>query len=200
MQRFSIRFSTPTPVSLYFSLSSAFRMPPFSLIFWTASLHASFTHATSCKRCLNCQSNFRLKVFLLFLTPTAVSLFVYSFFCFCVPVFSLIFWTGSLLCLLYACHLMQRCVPASAFQHLWSSICVSASTFQYLWFSIRVSASTFQHLWFSSRVPAFMFQQSCFSIRVPAVVFQHLCFSLYISVSVIQHSCFNIYVSTSVIQ
>ena len=63
-------------------------------------------HATLCSSCLNCQSNFRLKVFLLFLTPTAVSFFVYSFFCFCVPIFSLIFWTGSLLCLLYACHLM----------------------------------------------------------------------------------------------
>jgi hypothetical protein len=119
------------------------------------------------QRCLNCQSNFRLKVFLLFLTPTAVSFFVYSFFCFSrasiLPDF--LNWLFTLPPLRMPPHVT-----------LCSSICVSASVILHLCFSIYVSASVIQHL--------------CFSIYVSASVIQHLCFSIYVSASVIQHLCF----------
>ena len=157
MQRFSMRFSTPTTVSLSFILSSAFacyHSPWFSELTLCMPPLRMPHHATLCSSCLNCQSNFRLKIFLLFLTPTVVSFFVYSFFCFSHASVSLIFWTGSLLCLLYTCHLMQRCVPTVVFQQSCSSICDPAFVFQHLRLSICDSALVFQHLWFSSCVSA----------------------------------------------
>jgi hypothetical protein len=139
-----------------------------------------------CSSCLNCQSNFRLKVFLLFLTPTAVSFFVYSFFCFShasvLPDF--LNWLFTLPPL--------RMPPHAT---LCSSICVPASVFQHSCSSSRVPAVVF-----SSRVPAFV---SCSSSRVPAsicvsafsivfsIVFQQSCsasvFSICVSASTFQH-------------
>jgi hypothetical protein len=104
---------------------------------------------------------------------------------------------------------MQRCVPASAFQHLCSSICVSASVCQHLrlCFSFYVPASlvcvdildcsiTDCHQWHSltvfviSCVAAFVsvFQQLCSSICVSASVCQHLrlCFSFYVPASLVR--------------
>jgi hypothetical protein len=134
-------------------------------------------HATLCSSCLNCQSNFRLKVFLLFLTPTAVSFFVYSFFCFShasvLPDF--LNWLFTL-------------PPLHMPPH--ATLCSSS----------RVPAVVFQHSCSSSRVPASVILHLCFSIYVSASVIQHLCFSIYVSASVIQHLCFSIYVSVSVIQ
>ena len=174
MQRFSMPFSAPTTVSFSFLLSSAFacyHSPWFSELTLCMPLLCMPHHATLCSSYLNCQSNFRLKVFLLFLTPTAVSFFFYSFFCFCMPAFSLIFWTGSLLCLLYTCHLMQRCVPAVVFQQSFSSSRVPAVVFQHSFpavvFQHLFPEVMFQHSFSSSRVPAVVFQ-----LRVPAVVFQ----------------------------
>jgi hypothetical protein len=92
------------------------------------------------QRCLNCQSNFRLNVFLLFLTPTAVSFFVYSFFCFSHASVLPDFLNWLFTCLLYACHIIQRCVPASAFQQSCSSIRVPAVVFQHSCSNSRVSA------------------------------------------------------------
>jgi hypothetical protein len=118
-------------------------------------------NATLCSSCLNCQSNFRLKVFLLFLTPTAVSFFVYSFFCFShasvLPDF--LNWLFTL-------------PPLHMPPH--ATLCSSS----------RVPAVVFQQSCSSSRVPAVVFQQSCSSSRVPAVVFQQSCSS-----SVFQQSC-----------
>jgi hypothetical protein len=137
-------------------------------------------HATLCSSCLNCQSNFRLKVFLLFLTPTAVSFFVYSFFCFShasvLPDF--LNWLFTL-------------PPLHMPPH--STLCSSS----------HVPAVVFQHSCSSSRVPASVILHLCFSIYVSASVIQHLCFSIYVSASMIQHSCSSIYVirvPTSVIQ
>jgi hypothetical protein len=144
-----------------------------------------------CSSCLNCQSNFRLKVFLLFLTPTAVSFFVYSFFCFShasvLPDF--LNWLFTLPPLrmpphvtLCSSHLrFSICGPAVVFQHSCSSISC---------FSIYVSAVVFQQSCFSIYVSSSVIQQLCFSIRVPAVVFQHS----------FQHSCSSSRVSASVIQ
>jgi len=123
-------------------------------------------HATLCSSCLNCQSIFRLKVFLLFSTPTVVSL-------------------SSTLC-------SSVCVLAFVFQQSCSSSRVPAVVFQQSCSSIRVPASVsfvFQHLCFLCysicviRVPAsvfFVFQQSCSSSRVSAsvIVFQLLCSSI----------------------
>jgi hypothetical protein len=116
---------------------------------------------------------------------------------------------------------MQRCVPASAFQHLCSSICVSASVCQHLrlCFSFYVPASLVRvdildcsitdcHQWHSltvfviSCVAAFVsvFQQLCSSICVSASVLQHLCFSIYVSASVFQHLCFSICLLASMFQ
>jgi hypothetical protein len=134
-------------------------------------------HATLCSSCLNCQSNFRLKVFLLFLTPTAVSFFFYSFFCFShasvLPDF--LNWLFTL-------------PPLHMPPH--ATLCSSS----------RVPAVVFQHSCSSSRVPTVvfqhsLFQQSCSSIRVPASVIQHLCFNIYVSASVIRHLCFIILAS-----
>jgi hypothetical protein len=167
-------------------------------------------HATLCSSCLNCQSNFRLKVFLLFLTPTAVSFFVYSFFCFShasvLPDF--LNWLFTLPPLRMPPHVTlcsSICVSASVVLQSCSSTRVPAVVFQHLRLSSRVPAVVFQHLasqqsCSSSRVPAFMFQQSCFSIYVSASVIQHLCFSIYVSASVIQHLCFSIYVSVSLVR
>jgi hypothetical protein len=117
--------------------------------------------ATLCSSCLNCQSNFRLKVFLLFLTPTAVSFFVYSFFCFShasvLPDF--LNWLFTLPPLHMPPHAItvfrQSCsssrVPAFVFQQSCSSICDPAFVFQHLRFSICDSAVVFQH--FSFYVP-----------------------------------------------
>jgi hypothetical protein len=127
-----MRFSTATPVSLSFSLFACF-------------LYACHLM----QRCLNCQSNFRLKVFLLFLIPTAVSFFVYSFFCFSHASVLPDFLNWLLLCLLYTCHLMQRCVPVVVFQQSCSNS--------------RVSASTFQHVSLLCCSICVRFQQSCFS-------------------------------------
>jgi hypothetical protein len=145
------------------------------------------------QRYLNCQSNFRLEVFLLFLTPTAVSFFVYSFFCFShasvLPDF--LNWLFTLpplrmpphvtLCssiCVSASVVLQSCsstrVPAVVFQQSCFSIYVSSSVIQQLCFSIHVPAVVFQHSRLSSRVPAVVFQHLRFSSRVPAVVFQHL--------------------------
>jgi hypothetical protein len=193
-----MRFSTPTTVSLSFILSSAFacyHSPRFSELTLCMPPLRMPLHAMLCSSCLNCQSNFRLKVFLLFLTPTAVSFFVYSFFCFShgsiLPDF--LNWLFTLpplhmpphatLCsaVVLAVVFQHSCsssrVPASVILHLCFSIYVSASVIQHLCFSIYVSASVIQHSCSSIcviRVPASLFQQSCSSIRVPAVVFQHL--------------------------
>jgi hypothetical protein len=136
-------------------------------------------HATLCSSCLNCQSNFRLKVFLLFLTPTAVSFFFYSFFCFShasvLPDF--LNWLFTLPPL----HMPPHAT-------LCSSSRVSASVFQQTCSSIRVPAScsiiVFQHSFpaavyvsascSSSRVSASTSQQSCSSSRVSASTFHHL--------------------------
>jgi hypothetical protein len=179
-------------------------------------------HATLCSSCLNCQSNFRLKVFLLFLTPTAVSFFVYSFFCFSrasvLP--DLLNWLFTLpplrmpphvtLCssicvsasvVLHSCSSTR--VPAVVFQHLRLSSRVPAVVFQHLRFIICDSAVVFQHSCSSSRVSASTFQQSCFSIvRFSihvAVVFQQSCFSIHVP-AVVQHSCSSSRVPASVIQ
>jgi hypothetical protein len=137
-------------------------------------------HATLCSSCLNCQSNFRLKVFLLFLTPTAVSFFVYSFFCFShasvLPDF--LNWLFTLPPL--------RMPPHAT---LCSSIC---SSIQHLCFSLYVSVSVIQHSCFSIYVSASVIQQSCSSIHVPAVVFQHSCSSSHVSAFVFQQSCSSI--------
>jgi hypothetical protein len=126
-------------------------------------------HATLCSSCLNCQSNFRLKVFLLFLTPTAVSFFVYSFFCFShasvLPDF--LNWLFTL-------------PPLHMPPH--ATLCSSS----------RDPAVVFQHSCSSSRVPASVILHLCFSMYVSASVIQHLCFSIYVSASVIQHSCSSI--------
>ena len=124
------------------------------------------------QRCLNCQSNFRLKVFLLFLTPTAVSFFVYSFFCFShasvLPDF--LNWLFTL-------------PPLHMPPH--ATLCSSS----------HVPAVVFQHSCSSSRVPASVILHLCFSIYVSASVIQHLCFSIYVSASVIHHLCFSILAS-----
>jgi hypothetical protein len=146
-------------------------------------------HATLCSSCLNCQSNFRLKVFLLFLTPTAVSFFVYSFFCFShasvLPDF--LNWLFTLPPLRMPPHVT-----------LCSSICVSASVVLQSCSSTRVPAVVFQHLRLSSRVPAVVFQHLRFIICDSAVVFQHSCSSSQCSSSIVfQHSaavCFSIHV------
>jgi hypothetical protein len=139
-------------------------------------------HATLCSSCLNCQSNFRLKVFLLFLTPTAVSFFVYSFFCFShasvLPDFLNWLFTSASSTHATSCN--------AVFQQSCSSIRVPAVVFQQSCFNIYVSASVIQHL--------------CFSIYVSAFVIQHLCFSIYVSVSVIQQLCFSNYDSAIVFQ
>jgi hypothetical protein len=123
-------------------------------------------HPTLCSSCLNCQSNFRLKVFLLFLTPTAVSFFFYSFFCFShasvLPDF--LNWLFTL-------------PPLHMPPH--ATLCSSS----------RVPAVVFQHSCSSSRVPAVVFQHSCSSIRVPTVVFQHSCSSIRVLAVVFQQSC-----------
>jgi hypothetical protein len=148
-------------------------------------------HATLCSSCLNCQSNFRLKVFLLFLTPTAVSFFFYSFFCFSrasiLPDF--LNWLFTLPPL--------RMPPHAT---LCSSICVSASVIQHLCFSLYVSVSVIQHSCFSIYVSASVIQQSCSSIHVPAVVFQHSCSSSRVSAFMFQQSCFSIHVPAVVFQ
>jgi hypothetical protein len=125
-------------------------------------------HATLCFSCLNCQSNFRLKVFLLFLTPTAVSFFVYSFFCFShasvLPDFlNWLFTLPPLHMPPHATLCSSSRVPASC-----SSIRVPAVVFQQ-----SCSSFVFQQSCSSSRVPAFVFQQSCSSF-----VFQHSCSSI----------------------
>jgi hypothetical protein len=144
------------------------------------------------QRCLNCQSNFRLKVFLLFLTPTAVSFFVYSFFCFShasvLPDF--LNWLFTLPPLRMPPHVT-----------LCSSLCVSASVVLQSCSSTRVPAVVFQHLRLSSRVPAVVFQHLRFIICDSAVVvFQHLRFIICDSAVVFQHSCSSSRVSAFVFQ
>jgi hypothetical protein len=146
-------------------------------------------HATLCSSCLNCQSNFRLKVFLLFLTPTAVSFFVYSFFCFShasvLPDFlNWLFTLPPLHMPPHATLCSSSRVPAVVFQQSCSSSRVPAVVFQQSCSSSRVPAVVFQQSCSSSRVPAVVFQQSCSSSRVPAVVFQHC-----VSASTSQHLC-----------
>jgi hypothetical protein len=135
------------------------------------------------QRCLNCQSNFRLKVFLLFLTPTAVSLFVYSFFCFSRASILLDF----LNCLFTLPPLRMpphvTLCSSIVFQHRFS-ICDPAFVFQHLRFSICDSAFVFQHLRFSICDSAFVFQHLRFSICDSAFVFQH--FSFYVPVSLVR--------------
>jgi hypothetical protein len=145
------------------------------------------------QRCLNCQSNFRLKVFLLFLTPTAVSFFVYSFFCFSrasiLPDF--LNWLFTLPPLRMPPHVT-----------LCSSICVSASVILHLCFSIYVSASVIQHISVFQHLSicdsAFVFQHLRFSICDSAFVFQHLRFSICDSAFVFQH--FSFYVPVSLVR
>jgi hypothetical protein len=151
-------------------------------------------HATLCSSCLNCQSNFRLKVFLLFLTPTAVSFFFYSFFCFShasvLPDFlNWLFTLPPLHMPPHATLCSSSRVPAVVFQQSCSSS-VPAFVFQ-----LRVPSVVFQHSF-----PAVVFQQSCFSIYVSVVVFQQSCFSIYASSSVIQQLCFRIRVPAVVFQ
>jgi hypothetical protein len=186
-------------------------------------------HATLCSSCLNCQSNFRLKVFLLFLTPTAVSFFVYSFFCFShasvLPDFlNWLFTLPPLHMPPHATLCSSSRVPAVVFQQSCSSSRVPAVVFQQSCSSSRVPAVVFQQSCSSSRVPAVVFQQSCSSsrssscsavvfqqscssmcssIRVPAVVFQHrvpaFVFSSRVPASV-PASCSSICVSASTFQ
>jgi hypothetical protein len=141
------------------------------------------------QRCLNCQSNFRLKVFLLFLTPTAVSFFVYSFFCFSrasiLPDF--LNWLFTLPPL--------RMPPHAT---LCSSICVSASVHPRMPAFVFHATAVFQHLRFSICDPAFVFQHLRFSICDSAFVFQHLCFSICDSAFVFQH--FSFYVPVSLVR
>jgi hypothetical protein len=165
-------------------------------------------HAMLCSSCLNCQSNFRLKVFLLFLTPTAVSFFVYSFFCFShasvLPDFlNWLFTLPPLHMPPHATLCSSSRVPAVVFQQSCSSIRVPAVrvpavVFQQSCSSSRVPAVVFQHSCSSSRVP--VFQQSCSSSRVPAVVFQHLRLSICDSALVFQHLRFSICDSAFVFQ
>jgi hypothetical protein len=119
------------------------RMPPHANVVLTASLI------------------FRLKVFLLFLTPTAVSFFVYSFFFFsCASILpDFLNWLFTLPPLRMPPHVT-----------LCSSISVSASVILHLCFSIYISAYVILHL--------------CFSICDSAVVFQH--FSFYVPVSLVR--------------
>jgi hypothetical protein len=151
-------------------------------------------HATLCSSCLNCQSNFRLKVFLLFLTPTAVSFFVYSFFCFShasvLPDFLNWLFTSASSTHATSCN--------AVFQQSCSSSRVPAFVFQHSCSSSRVPAV--QHSCSSSRVPAVVFQQSCSSSRVPAFVFQHLRLSICDSALVFQHLRFGICDSAFVFQ
>jgi hypothetical protein len=150
-------------------------------------------HATLCSSFLNCQSNFRLKVFLLFLTPTAVSFFVYSFFCFSHASFlpDFLNWLFTLPPLHMPPHATlcsSSRVPAVVFQQTCSSRRVPAVVFQQSCFSRRVPAVVFQQSCSSIRVPAVVcFQQSCSSIRVPAVVFQHSFSSSRVPAVVFQH-------------
>jgi hypothetical protein len=120
-------------------------------------------HATLCFSCLNCQSNFRLKVFLLFLTPTAVSFSVYSFFCFShasvLPDF--LNWLFTL-------------PPLHMPPH--ATLC-SSSRVPAVVFQLRVPAFVVPAVVFQQSCSSFVFQQSCSSSRVPAVVFQHSCSS-----------------------
>jgi hypothetical protein len=158
-------------------------------------------HATLCSSCLNCQSNFRLKVFLLFLTPTAVSFFFYSFFCFShasvLPDFlNWLFTLPPLHMPPHATLCSSSRVPAVVFQQT----CSSSFVFHQSCFSIR-----FQQSCSSSRVPAVVFQQSCSSSRVPAVCFSISCSSSRVSAStssssVIQQLCFSIHVPAVVFQ
>jgi hypothetical protein len=157
-------------------------------------------HATLCSSCLNCQSNFRLKVFLLFLTPTAVSFFVYSFFCFShasvLPDFlNWLFTLPPLHMPPHATLCSSRHVPAFVFQQSCSSICDPAFVFQHLRLSIYDSTLVFQHLRFNICDSAFVFQHLRFSICDSAVVFQHLHFSICDSAVVFQHFSFYVLVS-----
>jgi hypothetical protein len=162
-------------------------------------------HATLCSSCLNCQSNFRLKVFLLFLTPTAVSFFVYSFFCFShasvLPDFlNWLFTLPPLHMPPHATLCSSSRVPAVVFQQSCSSSRVPAVVFQQSCSSSRVPAVVFQQSCSSIRVPAFVFQQSCSSICDPAFVFQHLRLSICDSALVFQHLRFSICDSAVVFQ
>ena len=192
MQRFSMRFSTPTTVSLSFILSSAFacyHSPWFSELTLCMPPLRIPHHATLCSSCLNCQSNFRLKVFLLFLTPTAVSFFVYSFFCFShssvLPDF--LNWLFTLPPLRMPPHVT-----------LCSSICVSASVVLQSCSSTRVPAVVFQHLWLSQHLCSHLCCSVCVRIlccsicvlfcvaaSVFAFVLQRLCFSFCVPASVL---------------
>jgi hypothetical protein len=156
-------------------------------------------------RVFNCQSNFRLKVFLLFLTPTVVSFFFYSFFCFShasiLPDFlNWLFTLPPLHMPPHATLCSSSRVPVVVFQHSCSSSRVPAVVFQHSFSNIRVPAVVFQQSCSSSRVPAVVFQhlcfqQSCSSSRVPALVFQHSCSS-----SRVQQSCSSIRVPAFVFQ
>jgi hypothetical protein len=154
-------------------------------------------------RCVNCQSNFRLKVFLLFLTPTVVSLFVYSFFCFLrasiLPDFlNWLFTLPPLRMLPHTTLCSSICVSASVIQHLCFNIYISAYVIQHMCFSICDSAYVFQHLRFSICDSAFVFQHLHFSICDSAYVFQHLRFSICDSAFVFQH--FSFYVPVSLVR
>jgi hypothetical protein len=121
-------------------------------------------HAARCSSFLNCQSNFRLKVFPLFSTPTAVFPFFHSFFCFSHASILPDFLNWLFACLLYACHIMQRLRHAflSATIPRCFSI-VSSTVFQ--------PSAVFQHMYqhyVSTTVPAL-----CFSIST-ITVFQLL--------------------------
>jgi hypothetical protein len=162
-------------------------------------------NATLCPSCLNCQSNFRLKVFLLFLTPTAVSFFVYSFFCFShasvLPDFlNWLFTLPPLHMPPHATLCSSNRVPAVVFQQSCFSSRVPAVVFQQSCSSNRVPTVVFQQSCSSSRVPAVVFQQSHSSIRVPAVVFQQSCSSSRVPVVVFQHLCFSSRVPSFVFQ
>ena len=140
-------------------------------------------HATLCSSCLNCQSNFRLKVFLLFLTPTAISFFVYSFFCFShasiLPDFlNWLFTLPPLHMPPHATLCSSSRVPAVVFQQSCSSfvfqhscsiicdcICVAASVFTF----VLQFAFVLQHLC------SHLCCSICVRICVAASVFQLLC-------------------------
>jgi hypothetical protein len=136
--------------------------------------------------CLNCQSNFRLKV----LPPSRViretqlfqHLYHYCFSAVTALCFSISSSSVSALCFCI-------CDPAFVFQRSCSSICVLASMFQHLLcvlhnqpISINDNLDHLRQLLCSSSVSAL-----CFSIYVPAFVFQHLCFSICVLASMFQH-------------
>jgi hypothetical protein len=173
-------------------------------------------HATLCSSCLNCQSNFRLKV----LPPSRVIRETQPFqhlYHYCVSAVTALCFSISSSSVSALC--FCTCDPTFVFQHSCSSICVLASMFQHLLCVLHnqpiaindnldhlrqlLCSSSVSALCFSICVPAFVFQHLCFSIYVLASMFQHvlaLCFSICVPTFVFHHLCFSICVLASMFQ